>query len=218
MSGQGQGYGGNLLESTLRNAPRAMGYRVYQPVNLMLWSDTNGDPILNAGTIHKKIITNLGAVIELRATFTTTDFIKLQTSLPSNFKPYINSRNIPYLRLRLKVRKLDLSGSATANDDTTLIPTLSFHGVGSTSVTSVAATAQVAAAADVADAAEEGAAWLEFDLVANMTTAQQQLLLARNSITIALSTSEAVGTNLAIEISACELVMDVHQNPTATNQ
>lgn len=215
------GTGGLLSEHGLRNAEQTIGYRDYVPLPLSAWTETAGTAVDGSGAIARTT-GDFGYVIRLAAAFTTTDILKHHSCLPMNFKHYKRSTaEGPYLRLKVKYRMLDVAnagaGGATANADLALTCSLLFHGVADTAVTTVAADNVVIGATDYIAGAEQGAAWAEFDMIDNMTAAEKAALDPGASFAIHLSTNEAVGTDLAVELLAFQLVMDKHLNPLEAN-
>jgi hypothetical protein len=184
------------------------------PIALAQWS-------LGAGTIiparadgavgREAVATSLSGII-WDDTADQTDTIRLDYTLPGQFKSQaVNKNDTPVLKLLVKARVRDTTGSAGANTNLALNAQMFFHGVGDTALSTLAAAVSVVVGAiDYADATEEGFAWYEYDLYAAMSAAQKLSLIPLETIQIILGPNEAVGTALYIDVIGTVLRMKEH--------
>lgn len=184
------------------------------PVPLSQWT-------LGAGTIiparadgavgREAVATNLNGIV-WDDTADASDTIRLDYTLPGQFKSLaVNRNDSPVLKLLVKARTRDTTGSATANTNLALSLQANFHGVAETSISTLGtAVSNVVGATDFADAAEEGFAYYEFDIYAAMSAAQKLSLTPLETIQLVLGPNEAVGTALYIDVVSTVLRIKEH--------
>lgn len=135
------------------------------------------------------------------------------------------------LLLVMGVRKLDTTGSASDNDDLKLTVAASWHNPaitdagsesdGDTAINTLASAVNPTTLAgsallptDAAATAEEAFRIMVADISAGMTAAQLKALVPGAAMTLALAPSEAVGTDLAIEVVSPVLIYTRHLQPS----
>ncbi len=152
-----------------------------------------------------------------------SDIIRWMGTLPTDYRRSDETTDSKQtIILRAYMRKLDGTGSATDNTDLAVIATPYWHspsystaGVaadGDTSIKTVNTAITKTLGTKAAATAEEAFRWYEFDLLAtaNFTSATvaaaaRQALKPQSSFQFTLKPNETVGTDLYIELLACEL-------------
>lgn len=184
------------------------------PISLSQWTVGAGTAAAaraDGAVGREAVATSLNGII-WDDTADASDTVRLDWVLPGQFKSLASNKNdTPVLKLRVKARVRDTTGSATANTDLALTAQVFFHGVGETSLSTLsAAVSKVVGAVDYADAAEEGFAIYEFDLYGAMTAAQKLSLAPEDTFQIILAPNEAVGTALYLEVISTLLRIKEH--------
>jgi len=193
------------IENVIDQSAQDIGYVEDVSVPLGAWTLGAGTTIAAAGAGivgRAAAATSLGC-IQWDDTADASDIVRLDWTLPGQFKSAQRAgiRQSPMLKLLVKARVLDGTGSATANANLALDAQLFFHNAAETALQTLSAVVtNVVGAADYAAAAEEGFAWYEYDLYAGMSAAQKLLALPMTTMQILLNPNETVGTNLYIEV------------------
>ena len=223
------------------------GFYGRERIDLMscLWDD-NGTlkalAISTSGTVGFKYVTGgTGLTDDMvglvwNATADNTDVLVKDWAVPQDFKPDSGQTgHRSRLVARIRVRKLDTTGSASDNADLALSMQASWHnpafsqstgieGDGDTAI-NVLATAATAKRldstgavssvipADVAADSEAGFRTMYVDIGAAMTDAQLMALKPGAAMTLKLYPNEAIGADLALELVDWEMVYTRHLVP-----
>jgi len=206
------------LESQIRAFPKTSAAGIVRDYPIALGQLTldagTTIPAAGSGIVGRTNAATALRVIAWNATADNGDIIALDWTLPRQFHPSsvsevsgttlaVNTRRRRCsLRLRLKMRLTDLTGSATANADLKVQVTALWHNVGDTSLNTLAsAVEQTVGATDYADAAEEGFVWYEFDITGAMTEVKRNALTPGATFQISINPHEAIGTNLRLDLA-----------------
>lgn len=192
------------LERVIHESTPDIGYVEDDAVGLGEWRLGAGTtiPAIGAGALGVAVAATSLNCIAWAAAGTTTDTIRLDWTIPGQFKSaQVGQGETPVLKLLLKVRTRDTTGSATANTDLALTAQIFMHNAAETSLQTLGtAVSNIVGALDYAAAEEEGFAWYTFDLYGAMSAAQKLLALPLGTLQIIVAPDQVVGTALQIEL------------------
>jgi hypothetical protein len=193
----------NIGKSIQESEPH-WGYTEDFSVPLSEWTLNTGVAVgarADGGVGREAVATSLNGIV-WDDTADATDIIRFDWTLPGQFKSEgVGRDDVPVLKLLVKARTRDTTGSATANADLALNAQVFFHAVGGTAVSTLsAAISKVVGATDFTDATEEGFAWYEYDIYTAMTAAQKSAIGPLTTMQIQLLPNEAIGTALYIDV------------------
>lgn len=183
------------------------------------------------GTVGFALLTTTQVGMRWEATADQTDRWQYPWQVPPTYRRDTGANTArSSLVVRVKARKVDISGSATDNTDLALTLQAYFHSgamsndgvqtAGDTSVAPLGAaisnTLNALAASDDLDADPENYRIYTFDVGAAMTDAQRAALKADASLTFSLAPNEAPGTGIAIDVLWADVIFTGHEQPANT--
>ena len=137
-------------------------------------------------------ILHMGGAVDETVGFETS------VTVPGNFFRGEFGRR-PQIRVGLTMRKIDLTGSATENDNLSVKAELFVQALADASPTSVGSTTTVLPAKTALAAAGSMLSY-SADLLASTSAANLAKIVPGSLLTLRISVNEAVGTNLAVRI------------------
>lgn len=215
------------LENEIRGLPQGSSVGIIRshPIPLGAFTLATGAtiPVVGSGIVGHTTVANVFDGISWDDTADENDIISLSWTLPFEFRPSsvveasgttldVNTRQKRcVLRLYLKLRLTDTTGSATANADLKVQVQPIMHVTGGTApITLASVIEKTVGATDYEDGTEEGFAYYEFDITGNMTEAQRNALTPGATIRINIKPHEAIGTNLRLDLLGAVIVCNEH--------